>query len=528
MPLHALPPASISSLTSTQTLTWPPSLLKELVENAIDARSTVIAIEISANCVDLIQVRDNGHGILPGEDREHVARRWWTSKIAGWEDLSRWRGHGGTLGFRGEALASAAEMSSGLSVGTRVEGERVGWVGEYDRAGKLVSQSTKSLPVGTTVRIKDFLKRLPVRREAALKSISRHQSEIRKMLIKYALSHPNIRFSLKIVPGPGVVKTKMEAGDNWVYSPSKTVQEAVMKIFGKEMVAAGVWVGRKSWGGGEEGETEGEEEEERNRHQRKPKVEVEAFLIKPGIDPSTVSKAKAPNPPMGHYISVDSRPISCDRGGPFKSLLNLYKSYIKSALSETNEASSLAVTDPFIYLHIRCRTPGLYDPNIEPAKDDVLFRDWDKDVMALVEGLFKEVYGELKAKITISAVKVERPKRPDDIDFSVLLARKPAAPSVVQVPASQAGTDRDGDAESEFSLPTMVDERLAETPPKLERWGDGEIHGLLFGMTGSPTERDDSVAPSEVPTIRRRRRHIRVSLAGRGCRRGDLRCLRRW
>ena len=87
----------------------------------------------------MLQVKDNGHGVLPGGDRESLCRRGWTSKISGWEEIERWGGGGGTLGFRGEALAAAAEMAGGgVEVTTRVEGERVGWVGVYSRAGELV------------------------------------------------------------------------------------------------------------------------------------------------------------------------------------------------------------------------------------------------------------------------------------------------------------------------------------------------------------------------------------------------------
>lgn len=71
-----------------------------------------------------------------------VCRRGWTSKLGGWEELVNWGGGGGgggTMGFRGEALAAAAEMAGGgVEVGTRVEGERVGWVGGYGRGGELV------------------------------------------------------------------------------------------------------------------------------------------------------------------------------------------------------------------------------------------------------------------------------------------------------------------------------------------------------------------------------------------------------
>ena len=108
-------------LTATQVITTPLSALKELIENALDARATSIAIEISANTVDSLQVRDNGHGIAP-EDRGICCRRHTTSKLTSVADLDDVGGR--SLGFRGEALFAIAQVVGEISVTTRVEGER--------------------------------------------------------------------------------------------------------------------------------------------------------------------------------------------------------------------------------------------------------------------------------------------------------------------------------------------------------------------------------------------------------------------
>ena len=122
MSIQTLPPSTIRIIGSSQVLTDPTSVVKELVDNALDAKATSIFVEISANALDIIQVRDNGHGIAP-EDRDLVCRRYCTSKIRDYSDLKdvggRW------LGFRGEALSSAAELSGTLTVTTRIEGEDV-------------------------------------------------------------------------------------------------------------------------------------------------------------------------------------------------------------------------------------------------------------------------------------------------------------------------------------------------------------------------------------------------------------------
>ena len=124
MSIQQLPPSAARKLSSTQVLLEPTSIVKELVDNAIDAHATSITVEISVNTLDVIQVRDNGHGIAP-EDRALVGKRFCTSKLRNLEDLCT---IGGTsLGFRGEALNSLLDVAAKVEVTTRVEGESIGF-----------------------------------------------------------------------------------------------------------------------------------------------------------------------------------------------------------------------------------------------------------------------------------------------------------------------------------------------------------------------------------------------------------------
>ena len=135
MPIAPLPETTIRAIGSSQVLTDSASAVKELVDNALDAQASSIVVEVSTNALDVIQVKDNGHGIAP-EDRALVCQRYCTSKIRDFNDVSK---IGGTsLGFRGEALASAAEISGSIVVTTRVEGERVATSLTFDRSGKLL------------------------------------------------------------------------------------------------------------------------------------------------------------------------------------------------------------------------------------------------------------------------------------------------------------------------------------------------------------------------------------------------------
>ena len=135
MTIAVLPQNTVIAIGSSQILTDSASLVKELLENAIDAKASSILIEVSPNCLDVIQVKDNGHGVPP-EDRALLCRRSCTSKIRGLEDLASL---GGTyLGFRGEALASAVELSGALTISTKIDYESVAALIRYNRQGEVM------------------------------------------------------------------------------------------------------------------------------------------------------------------------------------------------------------------------------------------------------------------------------------------------------------------------------------------------------------------------------------------------------
>jgi DNA mismatch repair ATPase MutL len=120
MSIHALPLSSSVKLSSSQVLLDPSSVVKELIDNAIDACATSIFIEMSSNTLDVIQVKDNGQGINP-EDRNMAGKRYCTSKIRTLDDLAEIGGQ--FLGFRGEALNSLIQLAENVELTTRIDGE---------------------------------------------------------------------------------------------------------------------------------------------------------------------------------------------------------------------------------------------------------------------------------------------------------------------------------------------------------------------------------------------------------------------
>ena len=134
MPIVLLPDSTVRAIGSSLVLHDACSVVKELVDNALDAIATSVTVEISLDALDIIQVKDNGQGIGV-EDRQLVCKRGCTSKIRTFEDLDKLGGS--FLGFRGEALASVAELSEAVALTTRVDGEVVGTTLKFGRDGSL-------------------------------------------------------------------------------------------------------------------------------------------------------------------------------------------------------------------------------------------------------------------------------------------------------------------------------------------------------------------------------------------------------
>lgn len=135
MTIAALPPSTAQAIGSTSILPDACAVVKELIDNGLDAGATSISVDISQNILDFIQVKDNGHGIDP-EDFQNLCKRSYTSKIRTLGDLSHIGGQ--SLGFRGIALASIAEMVDTFTVTTRTKDELVAAMLRYDVKGQIV------------------------------------------------------------------------------------------------------------------------------------------------------------------------------------------------------------------------------------------------------------------------------------------------------------------------------------------------------------------------------------------------------
>eukprot|EP00842_Homolaphlyctis_polyrhiza_P004992 jgi/Hompol1/5494/HPOL_000196-RA len=190
--LQALPEETARKLSSAQVAVSPESVLKELVENSLDAGATSISIRIKDAGIGLISVRDDGCGVSAA-DIPLLLQRYTTSKIACFDDLAAVK----TFGFRGEALNSIASLSAKTVVSTRTSADETGRVYEFDRNRRIVDQSTKALQIGTQIDVEKLFNFMPVRKQAYSKQAQQTCKRIRDMVIGFALILPNVRFTLK-------------------------------------------------------------------------------------------------------------------------------------------------------------------------------------------------------------------------------------------------------------------------------------------------------------------------------------------
>ena len=186
--IQILPDHISQTIAAGEVIERPASVVKELLENAIDAGSSEILLELKEGGLQLIRVVDNGEGI-DCEDVPIALQRYATSKIKNLEDLYTIQ----TLGFRGEALPSIASVSH-ITITTRIPHSLSG-TKVICEGGEIKSISEVGCPVGTEVEVKNIFYNIPVKRRF-LKSI---RSELRYALnhfVRLSLSHPSVSFKL--------------------------------------------------------------------------------------------------------------------------------------------------------------------------------------------------------------------------------------------------------------------------------------------------------------------------------------------
>jgi DNA mismatch repair protein MutL len=338
--IEILPESVSQSIAAGEVVERPASVVKELMENAIDAKSSEITVELKAGGLRLIRVMDNGEG-MDREDVPLALQRYATSKVRKAEDLYAIH----TLGFRGEALPSIAQVSK-MMLRTRTPDSLSGTKLTCE-GGETKSISETGCPIGTEVEVRDLFYNIPVKRKF-LKSI---RSELRYALnhfVRLSLSHPRISF--KLVHDGRTLHEHLRTE-----SPLVRVEA----IFGKEMYRHLQPVGF------EEGD-----------------IRISGFAGLPSF-----SKRNA----EGIYFYVNQRFIK-DRM-VYKAILDGYRHFLPG-----NQF-------PIVILFITL-PPSVVDVNVHPTKAEVKFKDPERvyqTVLAAIRAMLESKESSSQAEERTSA-----------------------------------------------------------------------------------------------------------------------------
>jgi DNA mismatch repair protein MutL len=212
--IHVLDPITIGQIAAGEIVERPLSVVKELVENAVDAGASRITVALERGGIDVIEVIDDGSGIAPA-DVALAVRRHATSKLAAASDLESVA----TLGFRGEGLASIAAVAR-LEIVTRTPEAQIG-TRVRAHAEQVAPIEPAAGPVGTRVRAEALFDNVPVRREY-LKSPSAEFNRISSWLSSFALAYPQVSFGLR-----------HDGDDVWTMPATSDLRQRLAMVFGR-------------------------------------------------------------------------------------------------------------------------------------------------------------------------------------------------------------------------------------------------------------------------------------------------------
>lgn len=338
LPLHVA-----NKIAAGEVIERPASVVKELVENALDAGSTRIAISVTQGGRKLVAVQDDGCGMTK-DDALLSLERQATSKIRDVDDIERID----TLGFRGEAIPSIASVSR-FSLTTRRADSDEGTFLQVN-AGTLAEVRAAGCPPGTRVEVRDLFCNVPARRKF-LRAYATEENHVKTVFTTHALAHPGVGFSLTI-----------DGRELYRLAPAATVRERVRDLFGDDFLAQMLTLGAADAAADEPPPV------------RATAVRVSGLLERPNLSAPTR---------RDQYVFVNGRPATAASVA-----YALREAYPRRA-GEARPAAILFIDVP----------PGQVDVNVHPTKREVRFRD-SLAVKRAIEDAVAAALGGGKAEAT--------------------------------------------------------------------------------------------------------------------------------
>jgi DNA mismatch repair protein MutL len=337
--IHVLSESVANKIAAGEVVERPASVVKELLENSLDAGSTRIKIQVEAGGKKLIQITDNGCGMVR-DDALLAFERHATSKIKNADDLLSVA----TLGFRGEALPSIASVSR-LHMETRAPDEESGTVIEIN-GGKIFKVEEAGLPAGTSITIRDLFFNTPARKKF-LKAESTELSHIASLVTHYALANPDKHFELHSATNAILVAPPVAGSSERVYQVfGKEVLDQLIPVAATQPLAHVGLPQPPPWRRQHE---QGEDDEDRGPVEP-GEMRVHGFVSKPEIQKLNRNSI---------YVFVNGRLIR-DR-------------LIQHAITEAYRNILPPTVFPVVLLFLELPS-GEVDVNVHPSKTEVRFR----------------------------------------------------------------------------------------------------------------------------------------------------------
>ncbi|MEX0726003.1 MAG: DNA mismatch repair endonuclease MutL [Planctomycetaceae bacterium] len=420
--IHRLDPGVVNKIAAGEVIERPASVVKELLDNSLDAGATRIDVDVVAGGSELIRVADNGSGIHP-DDLILAVTSHATSKIRSADDLFHVR----TYGFRGEALASIAEVSHLLIRSRRADAERGCEV--TVTAGELSPVVPSGCPTGTTIEIRQLFCSTPVRRKF-MKTPGTEFSHIVEQFTRMALAQPSVHMTLT-----HNARTLFEL-------PTTTnILERLKAFYGDELVAQLIPV---------ESELDG--------------TRLTGFVGHPSLNKSTRK---------GQHLFLNGRWIQ-DRS-------------LQHAVQESYRGLLMVGRQPITFLYLEL-SPDCVDVNVHPTKIEVRFRDGQSHYRQILSTIRKKFLSmNLESRFHLNGEKGERPgtggqdrasSGPTFAPYAPSPSMKPsnAGPSTTYTPPAPLSRDEAGGVASPTNRPPVPP---AASPDELQRemaqWAKGAL-----------------------------------------------------
>ncbi|KAL2008607.1 hypothetical protein VTN00DRAFT_6801 [Thermoascus crustaceus] len=440
--IKAIEARSVHQIQSGQVIIDLCSVVKELVENSLDAGATSIEVRFKNNGLDLIEVQDNGSGISPN-NYENVALKHYTSKLSTFDDLSSLQ----TFGFRGEALSSLCALSSFHIVTAQADQAPKATRLDFEFSGKLKKTQIVAGQKGTTASVENLFQRLPVRRRELEKNIKREYGKVLGLLHAYACISTGVRFSVKNTVG----KNKNVVVFSTKANP--TTKENIANVYGAKTLLALIPL-----------DLELEFEPSATGAKKLMGRELNKILVRGHISKPVFGEGR--QTPDRQMFFVNSRP--CGLPQIAKAFNEVYKSF--------NVSQS-----PFIFADFQMDT-NAYDVNVSPDKRTILLHDSGPLIESLKDALTR-LFEESDQTVPQSQIFTAKQ--------SVLKQHIKKGPEDPVAPKESSGLEEAPEQEQD-SAPAENDETIQER-------GQARMKSFLDALAGRSARAEVRSIPSSDP-----------------------------